>query len=646
MATDNRKISVLSVEDDVRAVIRAKQELGKYVAKITEARAAFERSNRSTDAAVASTNKITEAVLEAKKAYEDGIITVKEYNRVIAEAAKPAKQAAPQRSAQESVDRFGTFGSQVFGAFGAGELGNVAGLFGDLASGLGTLNPAIVAGTVGVGALTLAMRAAQEATARVTEATKARIAAEREVNDFLRTATTELLNQRIEEVRSQLAFEQAEFARLSAARDEYYRQNIASPNDPVLEGLNLLRQSAGAAFGELTAYDNELAASAQRLSDLTTQNEALSFAQARSSQTAQDAAAAERELAAARSTAIDAGLRAVEERVRFEQQFREANTKTLETLLENEQNRREILQAQIESLGEIADADAKVQQELTRLNSELTDADLNIQRLSDRLKGFSGIQSAFGILQNIGKGISDILSPVQRRLQEQAERAKRIEEKTRPILDELDKLGQESLKKEAEFALKRVDIEAAYVEQSLKDAADYARQRVKIERDAASSILSAVARRDAVAFKEAKDRREEQLDDLRAQAEEEKNIRERDRRQKIDALNRELQDFRQANSQKRYELQRQYQYEIAAEQARVSTAQSAAIARATIENASSNSVLGIIRNFWQQRIAIEQQGASAALAAAAVGGSGATPYTANPNIVAARLALDLQRSGR
>lgn len=642
MATDNRKISVLSVEDDVRAVIRAKNELNKYVAKVAEARAVFERSNRSTDDAVEATDRITKAVLEAKKAYADGIITVKEYNRVIAEAAKPAKQGAQKRSAQESVDRFGTFGSQVFGAFGSSELGNAAGLVGDLASGIGTLNPAVVAGTVAVGALTLAMRAAQEATTKVTEATKARIAAEREINDFLRTATTQQTRNRLEELQNQLAFEQAEFERISNEREAFYRDNLNAA-DPLARGFDRLRQSLGVAYGEVTAFDNSLTENAQRQSDLTTQIRELSFAVAGSEQAANDLKLAEDELARARSTAIDDGLRAVEERVRFEQQLREASQKTTESLLDAERNRREVLQAQIDSLGEIADADAKVQQELVRLNSELTDADLNIQRLSERLKGFSGIQSALGIFQGIGKGVSDILSPIQRNMQEQAEKAKRLEEKTRPILDELDKLGQESLKKEAEFALKRVDIEASYVEQSLKDAADYARQRIKIERDALSSMLSAVARRDSIAFNEAKDQRKEQLDDLRAQAEDEKNIRERDRRQKIDALNRELQDFRQTNSQKRYELQRQYQYEIQAEQARLTTQQSAAIARATIENAGANTVLGIARDFWNTQIGIAR---AAQTALAQPTSSSTTPYTSNPNIVAARLALDLQRSGR
>lgn len=618
MASDNRKVSVLSVEDDVRAVIRARQELDKYVNKISEARTAFERSNRTTDAAVASTNKITNAVLEAKKAYEDGIITVKEYNRVVSEAAKPAKQPTTpqQQSTRESLDRFGTFSSQVFGGFGAGELGNAAGLVGDLASGVGTLNPLIVAGTVATGALTLALNAMQEEAKRGAEALKQRLTAEREVNDFLRTATTEQARNRLEELRSQLAFEQSEFERIQAERDAF----IQEANKPTVASF-LLGDALGRAittnFQQLGVFSDNLTENAQRQSDLTTQIRELSFAVAGGEQAANDMKIAEQELAQVRASAVDAGLRAVEERVRFEQQLRDASEQTLKTLLENEQHRREVLQAQIDSLGEVADADERVQQELARLNSELANADLNIQRVTDRLKGFSSVQGFLGIFESIGRGIQDkLLSPLQRNLEEQAAKAKRLEEATRPILDEIAKLALESTKKEAEYLQKRADIEVAYVEQGLRDAMDYARQRIKIERDAIGSALSAIAKRDSVAFRESRLRRDEQLDDLRAQAEDEAAIRERDRRAKLDALNREIQDFRQQNQQKRYELARQYQYEVQAEQARLTTQQSAAIARATIEQAGANTVLGIATTFWQRMVAQAQAAANAQLATA------------------------------
>lgn len=616
MATDNRKVSVFSVEDDVRALIKAKQELNSFVAKVTAARAEFERSNRSTDAVVTSTNKITNAVLEAKKAYEDGIITVKEYNRVIAEAAKPVKQNAPQRSTQETVDRFGTFGSQVFGAFGAGELGNAAGLVGDLASGIGTLNPLIVAGTVATGALTLALNAMQEEAKRGAEALKQRLAAEREVNSFLRTATTEQAQNRLEDLRSQLAFEQSEFERIQAERNAF----IQEANKPTVASFllgNTLGRAITTNFQQLGVYTDSLTENAQRQSDLTTQIRELSFAVAGGEQAANDAKIAEEDLARARADAITDALQGTAERVRFEQQLRDANAETTRKLLETETDRREVLQAQIDSLSEVADQDENVRIRLTELNSELANSDLNIQRLTDRLQALSGIKGFVGIFESIGSAIqSKILSPIQRNLEEQAEKAKRLEEATRPILDEIAKLGQESLKREAEFAQKRFDIEAAYAEQTLRDAMQYTRQRIKIERDAASSALSAVARRDQIAFKEARTRREEQLDDLRAQAEDEAAIRERDRRAKLDALNREIQDFRQTNSQKRYELQRQYQYEIAAENARLTTQQSAAIARATIEQSGSNTVLGIAQTFWQRMVAQAQAAANAQLVSA------------------------------
>lgn len=64
--------------------------------------------------------------------------------------------ARSNNSALESVDRFGTTGSQILGALGAGEAGNVVGLVGDLAQGFSTLNPVML----GVTALSVGFTAA------------------------------------------------------------------------------------------------------------------------------------------------------------------------------------------------------------------------------------------------------------------------------------------------------------------------------------------------------------------------------------------------------------------------------------------------------------------------------------------------------
>ena len=64
--------------------------------------------------------------------------------------------ARGNNSGLESVDRFGTTGSQILGALGASEAGNVVGLVGDLAQGFSTLNPVML----GVTALSVGFTAA------------------------------------------------------------------------------------------------------------------------------------------------------------------------------------------------------------------------------------------------------------------------------------------------------------------------------------------------------------------------------------------------------------------------------------------------------------------------------------------------------
>lgn len=642
-----RRISVLDIRSDVDQAKRASRAIAELRQEITSARTEFERSDRSAGDLVKAQGLIVDAVVETKKAFDAGKVSAQQFLDVVSEATRTAKPATRSaggggNSTRERIDKFGSFASQVFSGFGAGELGGVAGLVGDVASGIGSLGPAAVAGTVAVGALTLALDAARKQTEEVARATKARIDAEREAADFLRRASTEQTQQRIEEVRSQIAFEQEQFRRLSAERDALLQNTVLSPNDPVLSGLNLFRQRIGVAFGEVWALDEALKESSQTLSDLTVKNRELSFAAASGAQAVNDLKLAAEELSQLRQSKVDKYLSEITDLTRFDQQLRDANEATTRRMLQSEQDRIEILEAQRNILETFNDGSAEATQQLEALDAQLQNASLNVKQLTERLSGFTGVRSVLSIFDNIGAGIRNMLSGAQRDLQEQAEKAKRLESAVRPILDEISKLGIEAAKKDAEYLVKRADIEADFTKQALRDAANFARQRIKIERDAASSMFSAVARRDAQAFFEARERRKEQLDDLRDDAEAQAKLREEERRDKLQALEREIADFRQSNAQKRAELQRQYAYEINAERARLTTAQSAAVARATIEQAGANTVLGIARNFWINMINQAQSAANAAAARSAVATT--TSVTTDANAIARTIAGRIARS--
>lgn len=62
------------------------------------------------------------------------------------------------RSRLDTVDRIGSVGSQIAGGLGGGELGNSAGLVGDLAGAFATMNPFVIAATGAIAGLTVGIQ--------------------------------------------------------------------------------------------------------------------------------------------------------------------------------------------------------------------------------------------------------------------------------------------------------------------------------------------------------------------------------------------------------------------------------------------------------------------------------------------------------
>jgi hypothetical protein len=75
--------------------------------------------------------------------------------------------------ALETADQLGTFGSQIAGGLGNSELGNLAGLFGDVAGAAATLNPILIAGAAAVGGAAVVFGELTRRLEQVREAAKA-----------------------------------------------------------------------------------------------------------------------------------------------------------------------------------------------------------------------------------------------------------------------------------------------------------------------------------------------------------------------------------------------------------------------------------------------------------------------------------------
>lgn len=195
----------------------------------------------------------------------------------------------------ERLDRFGTIGSQIAGAFGGSEAGNALGLVGDLASGFTALGPAGLAAAAGVTALTVVMGELERQSERLRVTTSARIRAERDAESFTETATTSELLERRAELASLAEDEAQQLAQLRGELNSF------------LDSLGLL--DAAFAYsnvflstnrGTVNAYNEAITASEAALTDLNTQQVILNEALISGTTATADAIAAERELAVVR----------------------------------------------------------------------------------------------------------------------------------------------------------------------------------------------------------------------------------------------------------------------------------------------------------------------------------------------------------
>lgn len=117
-------------------------------ASVSEAVSAFNASRREiefTQDAVERLNAEIADIPDEARAAEQALSRISGPGR-----------AGGRQAIAETVDRFGSFGSQVVGALGGSEIANVTGLLGDLAGGIQSLGPAALIGAGALGAVTLA----------------------------------------------------------------------------------------------------------------------------------------------------------------------------------------------------------------------------------------------------------------------------------------------------------------------------------------------------------------------------------------------------------------------------------------------------------------------------------------------------------
>lgn len=209
--------------------------------------------------------------------------------------------------ALDQLDRIGSVGSQVLGGLDQAGAANAAGLLGDVAGGLANLNPVGIAATAAMAGLALVIGNAQAETQRLTEATLARLNAEREAYRFAATATRDQLTAQIVDVREQIRVEEE----ILALRGQEVEEITATTS-----ALDELRATLGLGFGELAAADQAFAEQNKVVQDLWTQYETLTERLSVNATATNDANAAVEEAAANALATMAEAERISEESVR------------------------------------------------------------------------------------------------------------------------------------------------------------------------------------------------------------------------------------------------------------------------------------------------------------------------------------------
>lgn len=268
----------------------------------------------------------------------------------------------------DALDRFGTVGSQVFGAVGSSELGNLAGLAGDLGQSLVTLGPAATAATGAVAGLVVGLAALRGATESGRRALLAALDAQRVYYEAIASLSRTEAQSEIDERQRQQAVIQAQLEETRRAFEAAQAQqgdafgslgNLALS----LTGVLPTRQLSD----RLVELQSEFDANAQAIVRLEAGLEEGAFA-------AESAAEAEERLARAR---------------------------------EKEQAAADLLTAQYAERLEAVDAEVKARDALAQASEALATADADSQGNLERIRE-QGAQRLIDIEQDAADAVARI----------------------------------------------------------------------------------------------------------------------------------------------------------------------------------------------------------------------------------------------
>lgn len=412
--------------------------------------------------------------------------------------------ARGNNGALESVDRFGTTGSQILGALGASEAGNVVGLVGDLAQGFSTLNPVML----GVTALSVGFTAALGGLSKQYDesARSARnlIATQEAYFSLLVEGTTASVQSALDSRRVQVEIARLTYEELNRVVETGYQQTAQTLGvftDTFLEVTN-----AGGAR-ELRNRRDEALQQYQQETFLLGRIETLlgSEATARNDSAAatEEAIAAEHELADARRNEFTEAARAAGQALVDQANNRlEVDRMTAE----ERQTRALEIQRQIELLSGsrqsfLAQQTTAGGQAAYLLGQQIADLQDELIRLTDTTQTYADTVAATAAAQ---KAVSDQTDNYFDAITAEVS----AQEKAFEARQEYAKAVAEGAAKERELATETAEKRAEIVTDSRDRLTEIeergAKDRAKILRDFSRTYTQTVGERDALAGKNAK----------------------------------------------------------------------------------------------------------------------------------------------
>lgn len=596
---DLDEASVSSAERALSGTDKTIADIGKEAKKGSREIGLFARAQanaaKSGKQAAASSHDVADALREEAKAAQQAANELEERNRKLQEAqserfdqtsrdvALAGDVESNLRTVGGTLGAFGGAGAE--GAIGKGaEIFAVvealprlkeaaAGLpqtFGAAATAMGTSKAALGGFIGGLAALGIAMQLATAQAERQRAAAQGQLDAQREVLDFVSTATSEQVEAELEAARRRREA-QVEADRFAQKQLEYARQQL-SENFGEIGGIGVEAAAAlklGA--GEIEALRLNAAAAGDTLDATNIEIATLENALASGATAANDAAQAERDLAAERTQGILDAAQQEGELIRARQ---EAAKMTRE---ENQQRAKQLADEQERLRGELAvlQNSGDTSEDVARRIEALTQQIANLGQQADVFKNATGKAA-----EGVASAASNIEKSAAKAAQSEASASSRFERRRADsarsqtssfsFADALgigarqsdDKTGADAENK----AEKLADINQQFLDDLHDASVDFHREEQqasrqaqdeqrRIRREGRRAEQEATRERNFAAAADAREAAQEQLDDLA----EDQRIEQREREialreQRADIrLNqeRQLRDLHNANNQKR-----------------------------------------------------------------------------------------------